>query len=268
MLTSHWIDLATAVTGKDILVRRGPYEEMAGSDIVLVTASTPSQRISSRRDLLPGNLPIIKEIALAIDRFCPHAVVVTATNPVDPLNYATYLLSSHRERRRFIGYSLNDTMRFRMASAKILGIASRRIEGQTMGEHGESLVLLFSTLKVDGKPARIDEELQKKIREEAPRSLRTLATATPDRTSSWTSAVGMTRVLSAIAKDTGEIIPSSAVLDGEYGCRGLSMAVPAHIGRQGIGAIEALPLTPDEAEGLKRTVRVLEEDMRYVETHL
>jgi malate/lactate dehydrogenase len=267
-LTSHWADLSTAVTGKDISVLRGTYEAMTGSAIVLVAASVPLRQISSRRDSLPGNLPIIKEIALAIDRFCPEAVVLTASNPVDSLNYAMYLLSTDKDRRRFVGYSLNDTMRFQMASAAVLGKKSSGIEGMAIGEHGDSLVLLFSTLKADGRPVRVDEELRKKIKEEAPRLLRMLVATATNRTAGWTSAIGLTRIVSAIINDTGELIPSSAVLDGEYGCKGLSMAVPAHIGRRGIQGIEVLQLTPDEHEGLRRTVEVLSQDMRYVEKNI
>jgi len=265
LLNAHWMDLNIAVTGMDIVVRKGNYEDIQGSDIVINAAGAPSGAITSRAALLPSNFPIIKEAMENINKYCPEAIVITQTNPVDGLNYAVYLLSKHRNRQKCIGYALNDTIRFRMWSAQFLGVKSSQVEGMAIGEHGESQVMLFSTLKVDGKPVTVDEETRNKILAQPPLFLQAFETNVPKRTAGWVSAVGTTAVVKAIVNNTGEVIPCGTVLNGEYGCRDLSMTVPVVIDKNGIREVKTLELAPEEREQLQNSVNSINSQMRYVE---
>lgn len=269
MLTQHVMDISTATTGQDMLVRAGSYEDMCGSDIVIVAAGTPHRVISSRLEMLPKNLPIIQDIAKQIKQFCPEAVVITATNPVGPLNYAMSLLTN-LDRRKLIGYTINDSIRFRMMLAQALGVKSSQVEGTVIGEHGSTQVLLFSSVRVNGKPVSVSEDTKQKIRLQVPnimRSLDELAIET-GRTAGWTSAVGLAAISRAIGKNTEEMIPCSVVLDGEYGCHGLSMSVPAILGRGGVHEVLEWELAPDEQEGLKISIDALKTTMHFVEEFL
>jgi malate/lactate dehydrogenase len=241
---------------------------MTGSDVVVITAGAPSGVISSRSELITGNLPIIKENAEKIREYCPESIVITETNPVDSLNYATYLVNRYKGRRKFIGYTLNDTIRFRMWTAAALGVRASHVQGIVIGEHGHSQVMLFSSLRVDGKPVHFDEATKKRIQSLPPKVLHDYETLQPKRTAGWTSAVGTAAIINAIKNNTQEIIPCSAVLDGEYGYHDLSMSVPAVIGREGIHDIKILELSKDEQEALKNTVGVLSPLMQYVERYL
>lgn len=267
-LKAHWMDLSTAATGTDIVVRRGSYEDMAGSDIIIVAAGVPSGVITSRRELLLTNLSIVREVAEQVGRYCPEAIVITQTNPVDPLNYTMYIMGKTKVRWKYIGYGLNDTIRFRMWVALALGISSKRVQGIVLGEHGNSQVMLFSSIRVDGKPAEIDEKFKKEIRAKPPITLHEYETLVPKRTSGWTSAVGTAAIINAIKNNTREVLPCSVVLDGEYGVRGLSMTVPAVIGQNGVESVNVLELTPDEKAGLEKSVSVLSPLMRFVEQEL
>ena len=129
MLKAHWMDLTTAAAGQDISVHRGSFEDMTGSDVIVITSGAPSGVTSSRSELITGNLPIIKDNAEKIREFCPEAIVITETNPVDSLNYAAYLVNRNAGRRKFIGYTLNDTIRFRMWAAEALGVKPSRVQG-------------------------------------------------------------------------------------------------------------------------------------------
>ena len=113
-----------------------------------------------RLEFLYDNIKVIQEIAAQIVKFCPEAVVITATNPIDPMNYAMYLCvnSAHE---KFIGYSLNDSIRFRMMAAKVLGEKTTEMEGLVIGEHGENHVPLFS--KNRGQSVTMDEALKKEF---------------------------------------------------------------------------------------------------------
>lgn len=267
-LKSHWMDLSTAVTGTDVIARKGGYADMKDSDIVINAASAPEGVISSRSELLPRNLPVIKEVAENVNKYCPEAFVITETNPVDSLNYAMYLLSKTRERRKYLGYSLNDSIRFRMWVAQELGISSSRVDGMVIGEHGHSQVMLFSTLRVDSKPFKLDEESRKRIQSQPPIMLHDYETIVPKRTAGWTSAVGTVAIIKAIKNNTKEIIPSSVVLDGEYGCHNMSMGVPIVFGKNTVEDIKILELTAEEQEGLKNTIETLQPLICYVEKSL
>jgi len=261
----HALDLNTAVTGQDMLVRTGGYEDMDNSDIVIMSAGS-AQVVHSRMEVLPANLPIIQDISKKVRQFCPEAVVITATNPVCPLNYSMYRCAE-LDRRRILGYSYNDTIRFRMRLAQALGVKSSQVEGTVIGEHGDSQVLLFSSVKVNGKPVSISEDMKQKLRRQVPEGQKLLGELREKtgRTAAWTTAVGLAAMCRAIARDTGEIIPCSVTLDGEYGCKSLSMSVPTVLGKGGVRKILELKLAPDEQEALNQSIEVLRPAMKYVE---
>jgi malate dehydrogenase len=268
MLKAHYMDLTTAITWQHIDVKMGEYPDLAGSDIVVITAGAPSGQISSRRELLPGNLPVVRENIQKINEYCPEAIIITATNPVDPLNYATYLLSSKRDRRRIIGYSLNDTFRFRAISAELLGVRPSRVQGMVLGEHDESQVPVFSSLQQDHRPIKVDEDFKLKVREKSARVLHDLESLRPKRATGWTSAVGIVAIIRSIINDVGEIIPCNSVLQGEYGFSGLSMTVPCVLCKEGIERIQEIPLNAEEKAGLERSAQTLRPYVQYVEEKL
>jgi malate dehydrogenase len=267
-LLHHVMDISTAVAERNIAVRAGSDEDMSGSDIVINAAGVHQDIHFSQTGMLSQNLPIIKDIATKVNQFCSEAVVITATNPVDPLNYATYLLSLHRDRRKYIGYSLNDSIRFRMMVAQALGVKMSLVQGTVIGEHGRTQVLLFSSVRVDGNPVSISEDAKQKLRQQVPNIIRSYEELKAGRTAGWTTAVGLTTVCQAIIKNTGEMIPCSLVLDGEYGCHKLGMGVPSILGQGGVREILDWELAPDEREGLKHSINTLKPAMHYVEEQL
>jgi len=267
-LSQYVYDLTSAVTGLDVKVRAGDYPDMRNSDIVLVAAGSANV-VASRLEVLRPNLPLIKDFAGKIREFCPEAVVITATNPVDPLNYAMYLFTRF-ERQRLLGYSANDSIRFRMFLAEVMGISSSRVDATVIGEHGNSQVLLFSSVKVDGKPVRVSEEVKQKVLQEVanlPPIMEGLRIKT-GRTSAWTTSMGLTALCRAIAEDSSMVMPCSVVLNGEYGCSRMSISVPVVIGRNGFRKIEQLELFTAEQAALERSINTLKPAMEYVEEFL
>jgi malate/lactate dehydrogenase len=263
LLQSHAMDLQTAAATRNETSVHGAQslEELGGCDVVVMAAGAPWRKISSRMELLHDSLPILRTVAEAVGRLCPQAVVITATNPVDPLNYAFQLLA-RMDRSRFIGYSINDSYRFRMLTARALGTQATRVQGFVVGEHGEHQVPLFSTLKLDGEPLPVTRELREQVLSEIPKILHAYESLGTGRTSGWTSAVGLADMVSAVVRDSGELFPCSAILDGEYGRRGLSACVPARLGRRGIEEIQEWALPLDEQEKLDVAFDYLEGNAR------
>jgi malate dehydrogenase len=258
-------DMNTAVTGHDMIVRAGDFSDMGYSDIVIVAAG--AAKISNdRTEVLPQNLTIIQEVSKKVLQYCPDAVVITATNPVCPLNYAMYRCSE-LDRKKIIGYSYNDTIRFRMRLGQELGVPSSRVTGIVIGEHGNSAVQLFSSVRVDGKPVPFSGELKQKMRAQVAegQKQRDEFVVKTGRTAAWTTAIGLGDVINAIVKDTGETLPCSVPLEGEYGASSLSMSVPTVLGKGGVKRILEWQLAPDEQELLNRSIEILKPHMKYVE---
>ncbi|NLD36883.1 MAG: hypothetical protein GX654_08445, partial [Desulfatiglans sp.] len=267
LLQKHAIDITTAVSSRDVIIRTGDYSDMVGSDIIINTAGVPQGLIADRMEMLPKNIELIKQISIKIKQYCPDAIVITATNPVDPLNYVTWL-SGGFDRKKIIGYSINDSLRFREMLANAYNVKVSQVDGIVIGEHGSTQVYLFSTAKIDGKRINVTEEIKAKIRSEIPNILKRLEELQSGRTAGWTCAVGLERIVRAIVENTGDVIPCSVMLDGEYGVNGISMSVPVRLGKNGVLDVLEYELAPDEVEGVKRTVSTLKTAARIVDEKL
>lgn len=267
VLIQHAMDISTAVSSRDIIIRAGDYSDMAGSDIVINAAGAPQGLIADRMEMLPKNIELIKHISNNIKQYCPDAFIITATNPVDPLNYATYLAGGF-DSQKLIGYSINDSFRFREMLAKAYNVKVSQVDGTVIGEHGSTQVYLFSTASIDGEKITVSEEVKTTIRSEIPNILKTYEELKSGRTAGWTCAIGLEKIVRAIVENTGEVIPCSVMLDGEYGVNGISMSVPVKLGKDGISDILEYDLAPDEQEGLKKTVDTLKAAAKIVDERI
>ncbi len=267
VLKQHAMDISTAVSAKDIVIRAGDYSDMAGTDIVINAAGAPQGLIADRMEMLPKNIALIKMISEQVNQHCPDAFIITATNPVDPLNYATWLAGGFN-RKKLIGYSINDSFRFREMLAAAYGANVSQVDGTVIGEHGSTQVLLFSTARINGKPVSVDETVKQNIRAEAHNILKRYEELEAGRTAGWTCAIGLELIVRAVVENSGAVIPCSAVLDGEYGLEGLSMSVPVKLGKDGVQEILEYGLAGDEQQGLEKTVAVLKSAARIVEQNL
>ncbi len=235
--------------------------------MVINAAGVPQGLIADRMEMLPKNIPLVRDVALAVKRHCPDAFVITATNPIDPLNYATWRAGGF-DRHQVIGYSINDSFRFREMVAQAKGVKVGQVEATVIGEHGSTQVPLFSSVRIDGRPVSFSEEEKQAIRAEIPNILKRYEELQSGRTAGWTSAIGLAAIARAVLQDTGEVFPCSVVLEGEYGHRGMSMSVPVRLGREGVREILEWELAPDEQAGLKITAESLEGAARIVDENL
>ena len=193
--------------------------------------------------------------------------MITAVNPVDAMNYATYLAGGF-DRNKVIGYSINDSFRFRELIAEELNENVSRVDGLVAGEHGKTQVPLFSTVKVDGNPVSFSEEAKKRILSKIPLAIKRFEELDAGRTAGFTCAVGLTEITRIITEDSKKIVPCSAILDGEYGEHNLSMGVPVVLGKDGIKEILEYDLLPDEQANLKISIDKLKDEAGTVSQEL
>jgi malate dehydrogenase len=264
IVQQHAMDMSTAMSEHGVKVIAGGYEDLVGSDVVINAAGVPQGLIADRMEMLPKNVPLVRDVALAVKRYCPDAFVITATNPIDPLNYCTWKAGGF-DRRQVVGYSRNDSTRFREIIARMKGVATSRVKATVVGEHGSTQVPVFTSARIDGAPVPFTEADKQAVYAEIPTILRRYEELQSGRTAGWTSALGLAALTRAVLQDTGEVFPCSVVLDGEYGQKGLSLSVPVRLGKGGVKDIEELELAPDEQQGFARTAAAMSAAARTVD---
>jgi L-lactate dehydrogenase len=138
-----------------VRVSAGDVEALQGARVVIVAAGRNQHPGQSRLDLVDHNAEVISDVVPQILGTASDAVLVVATNPVDPMTQLAQRLSAEagRDERRVFGTGTTlDTARFRHAVARRLGVDAQHVHGYVVGEHGDSEVLAWSTLDVAGRP--------------------------------------------------------------------------------------------------------------------
>jgi malate dehydrogenase len=258
MARSHAMDLDQAAGELGpTAVRAGTWTDLAGCGVVVLSAGLPERNVASRDEYLLGNVAIVKEAATHLAAECPDAVVIVATNPVDVFTTVLARLArlDKTAPRRFLGYSWNDTLRLRWAVARVLGEPVADVDGIVIGEHGETQVPLFDRMALRGKPVALTAEQQRDAAEAVRSWFSTYQSLQSGRTSGWTSAVGIAKLVQAIVQGHAEPLPCSAFLEGEYGVSGISLGVPARLGPGGVEAVVELPLSPAQAEAFEAAAK-------------
>lgn len=249
MITSHVMDFEqTLELSPGGSVRGGDLSDVRDADVVVLLSATPLTVGTSRLDYLAGNALIVDELADAL--VTPWAgVIVVVTNPVDPL--VTRLQQrTGLDRRRILGYTINDSLRLRTGLAHALGVPPGSVEAWVLGEHGDKSVPLFDRVSVDGVQVHPTAD-QAAAAEEYLRTWYVRHVALDSgRSSTWTSGLGVARMVAAI-DGAGELWPASVVLDGEYGIEGVAVTVPVTIGRAGAEQIHEWELGADDLEALR-----------------
>jgi malate/lactate dehydrogenase len=262
---AHFMDITTAVVGiQDTKLRVGDDEDLNRSDIVIVVAGVPHASVSSPVEMLRANLTLLRDTIRKIETYCPEAIVITATNPVDSVNLGVHLMSNKLSRTKLLGYDLNDSLRFQQAAAMELGKKSTEVEALAMGEHVETLALIFTSVRANKQPVKFSGEARERIKTAVPKMLKSYTELGINRTAGWTSASGISQMVESIVNDSRKVFPCSAVLEGEYGYKGISMGVPVVLGKGGVSRIIELDLSQEEQKDLGHSARSLEKKASLV----
>ncbi|MFC6613399.1 malate dehydrogenase [Halopenitus salinus] len=213
-------------------VRQGGYEDTAGSDVVVITAGIPRQPGQTRIDLAGDNAPIMADIGSSIAEYNDDFVTVTTSNPVDLLNRHLYEVGD-RDRHSVVGFGGRlDSARFRYVLAERFDVPVRNVEATILGEHGDAQVPVFSKVRVDGRDPSFDPDEREAILADLQESA--MDVIERKGATQWGPATGVAHVVEAILRDTGEVLPCSVALEGEYGHEDTAFGVPARLGSNGI----------------------------------
>ena len=225
--TNHGIAYDSSTT-----VRQGGYEATEGSDVVIVTAGIPRQEGQTRIDLAGDNAPIMDDIGSSLAEYNDDFVSITTSNPVDLLNRHLYE-SGERGRHEVIGFGGRlDSARFRYVLSRRFDTPVTNVEATILGEHGDAQVPVFSKVRVDGCDPTFSADEKEAILGDLQESA--MDVISRKGATEWGPATGVAHMVEAVVRDTGEVLPGSLVLDGEYGYEDTAFGVPVKLGSNGI----------------------------------
>ena len=252
---------ASAVIRSHTAVRVAKEEsDIAGSDIVVVTAGSPRKPGMSRDDLLMINAEVMRSVMEYTKKYAPDAIVIVVTNPLDVMTYVA-LKESGFDPSKVVGMAgILDGARMASFIYEKLGYGAGQIRATVMGGHGDTMVPLQSYSTVAGVPltdvmpqADIDEIVER-TKHGGAEIVKYLQTGS----AYYAPAKATALMCEAILKDAKQIYPCSAYLQGQYGYSDVYSGVPIVLGANGVEEILEVTLTEKETAMFAHSVSAVQ----------
>ncbi|WP_160119854.1 lactate/malate family dehydrogenase [Rhodovarius lipocyclicus] len=269
--TSEAADIAHAAAfAHSGLVRGGDYAELAGADVVVITAGANLKPGQTRLDLLAINAKIVSGIIEKVLKAAPDAVLLFATNPVDVMPaLAVRRFGLPPGRAIGTGCAL-DSARFRDRLARQFGLSPTSVHAYVLGEHGDSEVLHWSGARVASLPlshfaAHVGMPLTAELQATIAQEVRTSAYRIKEGKGVSNFGIGgcIARLTQALVNDERTIFTVSTLMDEVLGVPETCISLPHVLGARGASA----PLMPDldaaETEALRHSAGVLREAIAH-----
>lgn len=232
------------------------YQDIKGSDIVVITAGIARKPGMSREDLVSTNANVMKAVTKEIVTHAPESIIIVLTNPVDAMTYTVFQASGF-PKERVIGQSgVLDTARFRAFVAMELNVSVKDISGFVLGGHGDDMVPLLRYSYAGGIPLEklISPERLSAIVERTRKGGGEIVQLLGNGSAYYAPAAAIVEMVEAILKDQRRILPAIAYLEGEYGYQDLYLGVPTILGGNGVEQVLELDLTSEEKQALDQSV--------------
>jgi malate dehydrogenase len=248
------ISQAGPVEGYDANVRgTQSYADIAGADVVIVTAGVARKPGMSRDDLLNINLSVMRAVGEGIKQHARDAFVICITNPLDAMVWALREFSGLPHNKVVGMAGVLDSARFRHFLADEFKVSVEDVNAFVLGGHGDTMVPLTRFSTVAGIPLpelvkmgwikqeRLDQIVQR-TRDGGAEIVGLLKTGSAFYAPA-TSAISMAE---SYLKDKKRILPCAAHVRGEFGVKDIYVGVPCVIGAGGVEKVISLTLLPDE----------------------
>jgi len=254
------------------------YADIAGADVVIVTAGVPRKPGMSRDDLLGINLKVMSAVGEGIKAHAPNAFVICITNPLDAMVWALRQFSGLPHEKVVGMAGVLDSARFRHFLAEEMNVSVEDVSAFVLGGHGDTMVPMprFSTVAGIALPELVKmgwikqdrlDQITQRTRDGGAEIVGLLKTGSAFYAPA-TSAIAMAE---SYLKDKKRVLPCACYVDGPYGIKDLYVGMPAVIGEKGIERIVELELTADERAALGKSadaVRGLIEACKKLDTRL
>jgi len=247
------LEQSTALSGSDAKITgTSNWQDLAGVDVLIITAGIPRKPGQSRDDLVGANLPIIQNVADNAKIHCPDAFVIVISNPLDAMVYE-YKRRVGAPREKVVGMAgVLDSARFSLFLAREVGASIKDVRATVLGGHGDDMVPVLGYTTINGIPVQqlIKEErlasIVDRTRKGGGEIVGLMGTSAYYAPAS--SAIAMAE---AYLYDQKRVLPAAAYLEGEYGYKDLYLGVPVVIGAGGVEKIIEIELTAAEKVMLK-----------------
>jgi len=249
----------------------GPYEDLQGAGVVVLCCGTNQRPGETRLQLLQRNAAIFREVVPRIIAAAPDAVLVVATNPVDIMTDLTARIAALPFGRVFGSGTILDSARLRTLVGEHVGVAGSSIHANVLGEHGDSEVLVWSSIQVGvfplesfandvGRPVtdRVKQEIDERVRRAAYRIIEGKGAT------SYGIATSLARIVSAIRDDEKAVLTLSTPGDGKEPTGEVCLSLPCVLGARGVEAVLRPPLSAEEEAALRRSAEILRESGRGI----
>jgi malate dehydrogenase len=262
------LDIAEAspIDGFDISLKgTNKYEDIAGSDIIIVTAGLPRKPGMSRDDLIEVNSKIMSQVAEGIKKFAPNSILIIISNPLDAMVTLCQKITGFPYKRVIGQAGVLDSARFAAFIAWELGVSVRDVTAMTLGGHGDDMVPLIRYASVKGIP--VMELLVRKYGN--PAKAKEVMDAMVNRTRKaggevvallktgsafYSPASSSIAMVESILKDQKRVLPSCVYLNGEFGVKGYFVGVPTVLGAEGVERIIEFSLNAEEQAMMDKSV--------------
>jgi len=229
------------------------YADIAGADVVIVTAGVPRKPGMSRDDLLETNIKVMKAVGDGIRTHAPDAFVICITNPLDAMVWALREITGLPHEKVVGMAGILDSARFRLFLAQEFGVSVEDVNAFVLGGHGDTMVPLTRYSTVAGIPVpdlikmgwstqeRIDNVVQR-TRDGGAEIVKLLGSGS----AFYAPATAAIEMAEAYLKDKKRVLPCAAHLSGQYGVDDLYVGVPAVLGAGGVEHVVEISLNKDE----------------------
>jgi L-lactate dehydrogenase len=256
----------------DQRISAGDMSEVATSDVVVITAGLRRKPDESRLDLINRNVDLFLNLLEQVKHagLKDNAYLLVVSNPVDVLTYLAVQRSGLPWQRVLGLGTVLDTTRFRSNLAQRLKVAATQVNALILGEHGDSMVPVWSSATVSGLPLEQWPGFDANVHKEVFEQTKAAGAQVIKLKGGAGFAVGLAirEVIGAIAADKRRVLPVSSLIQGAYGLHDVCLSVPTEIGCGGARKHIELPLTPKERLGLQNSARVLRETIEAVARRL
>jgi len=250
-----------AVLGYDAAIKgTSSYDDIAGADVVIVTAGVPRKPGMSRDDLLSINLKIIRNVAENLKTKCPNAFVIVISNPLDAMVYEMKKVTGFASEKVVGMAGVLDSGRFQLFLARELDVSVKDVRAMVLGGHGDTMVPVLSYCTVNGVPVRqlIPADrlnaIADRTRNGGGEIVKLMGTS-----AYYAPASAAIVMAEAYLRDEKRLLPAAAFLDGEYGYKDLYMGVPVVIGAGGVEKIIKIELDASEKAMLDKSAAAVRE---------
>ena len=236
------------------------------ADLVIITAGAAQKPGETRLNLVERNVAIFKSILTDVVKYCPKAILLIVSNPVDIMTYVTLKISGFPSSRVIGSGTVLDTARFRTVLSRRLNIDARSVHAYIVGEHGDSELPIWSTANVAGVKIVPNgwENLAAAEQKDLTAAFELVKNAAYEiiKRKGYTSygiGLAVTDIVKAILRSQERVLTVSSLIDGLYDIKEVCLGLPTVINEKGVLKTINLKLNEAEEVQLRNSARVLRE---------